>query len=132
MACAEVRRVDVNRYERYGEAVQQFPHRPGEFAPAHREHHHLAGLGRDPDQAIRELNRVIAESPDPTAASAMLIVTLAGDGRLDEAEEYLTSDRKVDSPFVQTFEVLAELPNNDRELRRYFRHNGSRVPLPDC
>ncbi|MCA9073016.1 MAG: hypothetical protein KDA84_29030, partial [Planctomycetaceae bacterium] len=26
-----------------------------------------------------------------------------------------------DSPFVRGFEVLAELPNNDRAIRKYFR-----------
>lgn len=41
--------------------------------------------------------------------------------RLDAAEEYLTGDEPVDSPFVRAFEVLAELPNNDRAIRRFFR-----------
>ena len=44
--------------------------------------------------------------------------------RLDDAEEYLTSDRLVESLFVRSFQVLAELPNNLREIRRYFRGSG--------
>jgi len=62
--------------------------------------------------------------PDPAVVRAGLVDLLAEQlelGRLDDAEEYLTSDRLVESPFVRSFEVLAELPNNEREIRRYFR-----------
>ncbi|QDT38041.1 class I SAM-dependent methyltransferase [Stratiformator vulcanicus] len=38
--------------------------------------------------------------------------------RLDDADEYLTSDRAIDSAFGRSFEVLAELPNNETKLRR--------------
>mgnify|MGYP007071038105 CR=1 FL=1 len=41
--------------------------------------------------------------------------------RLDDAEEYLTGDVLVDSPFARGFEVLADLNNNTREIRDYFR-----------
>ncbi|MCH8271326.1 MAG: hypothetical protein IH985_08990 [Planctomycetes bacterium] len=50
-----------------------------------------------------------------------LLAAQTGLRRLDESEEYLTSDRLIDSPFVKAFEILAELPNNEREIRRFFR-----------
>ncbi|MCA9025052.1 MAG: hypothetical protein KDA86_07550 [Planctomycetaceae bacterium] len=62
--------------------------------------------------------------PDPAVVRAGLIDVLANTlnvGRLDAEEEYLTSESPVVSPFVQAFEVLAELPHNDKQIRRYFR-----------
>lgn len=62
--------------------------------------------------------------PDPAVVRAGLVDLLAsqlGLNRTDDAEEYLTSDALVDSPFVRSFEVLDSLPNNDRDIRRYFR-----------
>ena len=44
--------------------------------------------------------------------------------RLDEEEEYLTADQDVQSPFARRFEVLAELANNDRAIRKFFRGSG--------
>ena len=62
--------------------------------------------------------------PDPAVVRAGLVDLLAdqlGLSRLDPAEEYLTSDHPVISPFVQSFEVLANLPNNDRDLKAWLR-----------
>lgn len=62
--------------------------------------------------------------PDPAVVRAGLVDLLAetlGLRRLDDAEEYLTSDTPVWSPFVQTFEVLKSLPNQDREIRHALR-----------
>jgi hypothetical protein len=62
--------------------------------------------------------------PDPALVRAGLIDLFAsrsGLTRLDDEEEYLTADAPVESPFVRPFEVLANLPNNDREIRAYFR-----------
>jgi len=62
--------------------------------------------------------------PDPAVVRAGLVDLLAetlGLRRLDEAEEYLTSDTPVWSPFVQTFAVLQSLPNQDREIRHALR-----------
>lgn len=64
--------------------------------------------------------------PDPAVVRAGLIDLLAetsGLGRLDASEEYLTSDERIDSPFVERFEVLAELPNQARAIRDYFRQS---------
>ncbi|MBI3861484.1 MAG: hypothetical protein HY290_06275 [Planctomycetia bacterium] len=62
--------------------------------------------------------------PDPAVVRAGLIDAVAvqlGLTRLDAAEEYLTSANLVHSGFVQAFELLAELPNNPVEFRKYFR-----------
>lgn len=62
--------------------------------------------------------------PDPAVVRAGLVDLCAEQlslCRLDDAEEYFTSDSPVNSPFVQGFEVLADLPNNDRELRAFLR-----------
>ncbi|MDA1165732.1 MAG: class I SAM-dependent methyltransferase [Planctomycetota bacterium] len=61
--------------------------------------------------------------PDPAVVRSGLVDALAerlGLRRLDDAEEYLTGDIWVDSPFVRPFEVLENLPNNDRDVRRAF------------
>ncbi|HUQ70449.1 MAG TPA: class I SAM-dependent methyltransferase, partial [Planctomycetaceae bacterium] len=62
--------------------------------------------------------------PDPAIVRAGLVDLLAdklGLCRLDPAEEYLTGDHLVISPFVQAFAVTAELPHNDREIRAALR-----------
>ncbi len=62
--------------------------------------------------------------PDPAVVRAGLVDLLAdklGISRLDPAEEYLTSDQYVQSPFVQTFETLVNLPNNERDLKAWLR-----------
>ena len=64
--------------------------------------------------------------PDPAVVRSGLVDLCAdrlGLSRLDAAEEYLTADSFVDSPFAAPFRVLAELPNNERELRRYLRES---------
>jgi hypothetical protein len=61
---------------------------------------------------------------DPSVVRAGLVDVLCesrGLARLDREEEYLTGNEPVLSPFVQTFEVVAELPNNEREVRNWFR-----------
>ncbi|WP_397569536.1 class I SAM-dependent methyltransferase [Schlesneria sp. T3-172] len=62
--------------------------------------------------------------PDPSVVRAGLVDVLAdrlGLSRLDRAEEYLTSDHLVTSPFLQPFEVLENLPNNEKELKAWLR-----------
>ncbi len=62
--------------------------------------------------------------PDPAVVRAGLVDRVGeslGLWRLDDAEEYLTGDTLVDSPFVRGFEVLADLNNNTKEIRNYFR-----------
>ena len=62
--------------------------------------------------------------PNPAVVRAGLVDLLAeqlGVRRLDSEEEYLSSDVRVDSPFLRAFEILAVLPNNERAIRGYFR-----------
>lgn len=87
-------------------------------------------LAGDPLEAvapIRPLGRYVFD-PDPAVVRSGLVDVLAerlGLSRLDAAEEYLTGDSLVDSAFVRTFEVQAELSNNPKELKAYLR--GSRI-----
>ncbi|MEM1061383.1 MAG: class I SAM-dependent methyltransferase, partial [Planctomycetota bacterium] len=65
--------------------------------------------------------------PDPAVVRAGLVDRLgevAGLARLDEAEEYLTSDACEDSPFATAFEVIDEVPNNERAVRAAVRSLG--------
>ncbi len=65
--------------------------------------------------------------PDPAVVRSGLVDVLAdrlGLHRLDPAEEYLTSDQLIRSPFVQTFETLTNLPNNERDLKSWLRTSG--------
>lgn len=63
---------------------------------------------------------------DPAVVRSGLVDVLAERlnlWRLDDTEEYLSGDSLVESPFVRPFEVLENLPNNDRDVRRAFgRH----------
>ena len=85
-------------------------------------------LAADPLSAwtnVGELGAWIYD-PDPAIVRSGLVDVLAerlGLRRLDDAEEYLTGDALVESPFVRPFEVLDNVPNNAREIRRAFgRH----------
>ena len=85
-----------------------------------------ATLAGNPWEAISQTDD-LAEylyDPDPAIVRAGLVDVLCeqtGLLRLDAAEEYLTSSERIDSPFVTPFEVLAQLPNQTKEIRRYFR-----------
>jgi hypothetical protein len=83
-------------------------------------------LAGDPLSVYADMSAVgrYVYDPNPAVVRAGLIDLLSSQkkmARLDDTEEYLTSDQLVDSAFVQPFEVLAELPNNDRAIRRFFR-----------
>lgn len=65
--------------------------------------------------------------PDPAVVRAGLIdlfCARTGLARLDDTEEYLTGESLVATPFARPFRVLAELPNNEREVRKYLREHG--------
>lgn len=64
--------------------------------------------------------------PDPAIVRAGLVDLLAeqlGLRRLDEAEEYLTGDENVESPFLQAFRVTHVMPNQEREIRQTLRRS---------
>lgn len=62
--------------------------------------------------------------PDPALVRSGLLDVAACEldlCRLDDAEEYLTSQQLVNSDFVTPFAVVAELPHSKKQIRRYFR-----------
>ena len=83
----------------------------------------IAGHPLDAVASIVPLGRYVYD-PDPAVVRAGLIDVVAqrlGLSRLDGAEEYLTAVNLVRSAFVHPFEVLAELPNNENDLRTWLR-----------
>src|SRR5207253_4549 len=75
-------------------------------------------LAGDPLSAVAPfapLGRYLIDA-DPALVRSGLIDLYAvrqGLGRLDDAEEYLTGDTIPNSHFAQSFEVVAQLPNNE-------------------
>ncbi len=62
--------------------------------------------------------------PDPSLVRSGLVNMFAeqqGLSRLDDAEEYLTSDQLLESPFVTGFQVVDVLNRNEKQLRKYLR-----------
>ena len=83
----------------------------------------LAGEPMEAVADILPLGRYLFD-PDPAIVRAGLVDLLAeqlGLARLDAAEEYLTGDSLVDSAFLRAFEVEAELSNNPKDVRAYYR-----------
>ena len=83
----------------------------------------LAGEPLEAVADIRPLGRYLFD-PDPAIVRAGLVDLLAerlGLARLDAAEEYLTGSSLIHSAFVRAFEVEAELSNNPKDLRAYYR-----------
>jgi SAM-dependent methyltransferase len=83
----------------------------------------LAGRPLEVATDVRPPGRY-AFDPDPAVVRAGLVDHLAarlGLWRLDDAEEYLSGDEVVDSPFVAPFEIVEELPNNETEVRQAIR-----------
>jgi len=74
---------------------------------------------------VTALGRYLLD-PDPAVVRAGLVDVCSETlslGRLDPEEEYLTAETLPDSTFVTPFEVVADLSNNDREIRAYFRES---------
>jgi hypothetical protein len=83
----------------------------------------IAGQPWESRPRVGQLGRFVFD-PDPAIVRSGLLDQLTAEldlSRLDDAEEYLTGETLVNSPAVTPFEVLADLPHNDKELRRYFR-----------
>ena len=88
-----------------------------------------ATLTGDPWSAVSEQSALggYLYDPDPAVVRAGLVDVLCeatGLKRLDREEEYLTSSDLIVTPFADAFEVVAELSNNDREIRNWFRQAG--------
>ncbi|HEX6984582.1 MAG TPA: hypothetical protein VF170_04360, partial [Planctomycetaceae bacterium] len=83
----------------------------------------LAGDPLAAEPALSELRGHLFD-PDPAVVRAGLVDLLCAETgltRLDAAEEYLTADEPVATPFAVGFRVVAELPNNERAVRKYLR-----------
>lgn len=62
--------------------------------------------------------------PDPAVVRSGLLDVVAEKlnlNRLDDAEEYLTSDELVQSPFVSAFRVIDILAGSEKPVRKYFK-----------
>ncbi|MFM9961387.1 MAG: class I SAM-dependent methyltransferase [Planctomycetaceae bacterium] len=84
-------------------------------------------IAADPLSARADITspRAFVFDPDPAIVRAGMLDVLAERqqlARLDDAEEYLTGDQPLCSPWWQTFRVLEILPNNDRAVRAACRH----------
>ncbi|MEZ6058672.1 MAG: class I SAM-dependent methyltransferase [Planctomycetaceae bacterium] len=83
----------------------------------------LSGQPLDAETIVQPLGTYLYD-PDPAVVRAGLVDLLAAEiglWRVDDAEEYLSSDKLVDSPFVRAFEVLEVVSNNPREIREAVR-----------
>lgn len=85
--------------------------------------HTLAGDPLSSEPVLSPLGEYVFD-PDPAVVRAGLIDLLCastGLARLDDAEEYLTGDDRMSTPFASAFRVIAEFPNNERTLRKHLR-----------
>ena len=103
----------------FGELASPEPSRatilPGDFTIAADPADHYPEIG--------ELGEFLYD-PDPAIVRSGLVDALAEKLnllRLDDAEEYLTSDSLVSSPAITPFRVLAKLPNNPKAIGKYLR-----------
>lgn len=79
-----------------------------------------------PDADVRALGEYLHE-PEGAVIRARLIGDVArtlGAGMIDEKIAYLTSDAPVSSPFVQSFRIREQLPNDVKALARALRERG--------
>jgi predicted RNA methylase len=73
--------------------------------------------------------------PDPALVRAGLIDAYVDQHelhRLDDAEEYLASHQLISSPAITPFRVIANLPNNNKEIKKYFRDHPVREVEIKC
>ena len=94
----------------------------------------LAGEPLDDSADLSQPLRFVYD-PDPAVVRSGLVDLAAarfGLNRLDAAEEYLTGPELVTTGFVQAFELLAELPSNPAEIRKFFRASDVRQVEIKC
>jgi len=105
----------------FGELAGEAPYR-ATILPANAT---LAGDPLEHLAAVTPLESYLYD-PDPAVVRAGLVDLLAeteGFGRLDSSEEYLSNDNPIESPFVERFRVVADLPNQPRAIRDFFRNS---------
>ncbi len=83
-------------------------------------------IAGDPLSAWPEMTSIqnYLYDPDPSLVRSGLVNLFAeqkGLSRLDDAEEYLTAGRFIESPFITGFEVIDILNRNEKQLRKYMR-----------
>ncbi|MBD3756725.1 MULTISPECIES: class I SAM-dependent methyltransferase [Microbacterium] len=86
----------------------------------------LVASGDAPDAPVRGLGAYLHE-PEGAVIRARLIGEVArtiGAGMLDQRIAYLTSDAPASSPFVHSFRVREQLPNDVKALGRALRDRG--------
>ncbi|MBL4886110.1 MAG: hypothetical protein JKY95_16450 [Planctomycetaceae bacterium] len=92
-------------------------------------------IAGDPLSAWPEMGSIQSYfyDPDPSLVRSGLVNLFAEQNsiaRLDDAEEYLTCDELIESPFVTGFQVVDVLNRNERQLRKYLReHNIGTVEI---
>jgi len=80
----------------------------------------------DPGADVMAVRRFLYE-PDGAVIRAGLVTAVAagvGGGLVDEHIAYVTSERSVATPFARGYEVLAELPYREKQLRAALRERG--------
>lgn len=88
--------------------------------------HELFASRDSVDAEVRALGEYLIE-PDGAVIRARLIGLLAEKleaGMIHEGIAYLTSDRKPDTPFAQSFQILEELPSREKELKKALAARG--------
>jgi SAM-dependent methyltransferase len=78
------------------------------------------------DQRLREVGRFLYE-PDGAVIRAGLVTAVAAGvdgGLVDEHIAYVTADQAFTSPFARSYEVLEELPYQEKALRAALRERG--------
>lgn len=78
------------------------------------------------DQAVRGVGRFLYE-PDGAVIRAGLVTAVAAGvkgGLVDPHIAYVTSDEAYATPFARSYEVLAELPYKEKQLRAALRQRG--------
>jgi hypothetical protein len=66
--------------------------------------------------------------PDPSVIRAHLVDQLAlriEAGKLDEHIAYLTSDKRVETPFARVYDIIESMPFNLKQISRRFRELGA-------
>ncbi len=94
-------------------------------------------LAGDPLAAWGELSEPLdyVYDPDPAVVRAGLVNLLCETQemfRLDEADEYLTCPRPVNTPFARGFRVQEVLPRNEKHVRQYLRQRGIGIVEIKC
>lgn len=85
--------------------------------------HELNAPADMPDAAVREIGDYLYE-PDKAVIRARLIGQVADEvagGMLDPNIAYITSDKKIETPFARGFRILQEVPSKQKQLASFLK-----------